>query len=972
MNRIVFVSVALLILPATIVAQSVVDILPAPIGAWGLDYHDGALWVGDDRDGFIYKVDPTDGSILDVLSTPYDENHISFGANHGVTWDGSGFWVAGDYGKDWLYKVNINGTPLDTIPTPTDAVGGLSWDGTVLAVSSYYPNGSAGILKVDPSDGSVLGSIPSQGAQPFGVEYDPNDDTVWNSMDDNDGDPENIWNLYWDDGTPISFFASPGPAPKGVALGGGFMWLIADEVGGYDPRIYKIDLGGGGNGDITVIPTEYDFGLIPLGGPETYSQTIRNDGDANLTLTAVDLLDPFSRDPISLPYTLGPAEVLMFDVTFDPATAGNYNGTLHIECDDVDEPVVDIPLSGTAVYPDPTINVTPSTLNFANTGVGLVRPATLTIENVGYLPLAVTNITSNDPAFIAPDLDYPIVLTTFQTISPQIIFAPDAPTSFSGTITVSSNDPDDPTVGRAASGDGIAVTFDPGEVVWSAQGIENVVTTLAVPDVTGDGIPDAVMESYDAGAADGDPLVAFWGNSHGQGVTAWSVGQGQSGGYGDQCLALSDDLDGDGYMEILRGVAWGGRRIDVRGSEDGELLWSFDTSVHEGGGWVYEVASLPDVSGDGLPEVVAAVGGDADRLYSLDGATGTQRFAFHAPDAFLCVKTIEDVNDDTFADIVAGNGGNGDDDRVYCLSGASMGAASLIWDFHTGGSVWSIETIQDVSGDGIDDVIAGSWSNTVFCINGVTGAEIWQRGVGGDVLRVETMPDVTGDGHPDVVVANTSSLARVIDGMTGSMHWSFPSGGISWSASWIPDVSGDGVPDVLVGSHNHLAYCVDGVAGTQIWSRNLYAKVFTIRSIGDVTGNGYPDVLAGTQMLSGSGGRLWCIEGGSPTVSVDESNEIDPAVARFIGPAINPMRGAGTFLIDTEEAGGDLVMLQLFDLTGRELRTLERTLEPGLNQIHWDGRDVTGREMPSGVYFYRVTGLPGAAASATGKVTLIR
>ena len=38
--------------------QSVVDILPAPPGAWGLSYHDGFLWLGDDRDGFIYQIDP--------------------------------------------------------------------------------------------------------------------------------------------------------------------------------------------------------------------------------------------------------------------------------------------------------------------------------------------------------------------------------------------------------------------------------------------------------------------------------------------------------------------------------------------------------------------------------------------------------------------------------------------------------------------------------------------------------------------------------------------------------------------------------------------------------------------------------------------------------------------------------------------------------------------------------------------------
>lgn len=71
--------ILLCIFPIYVAAESVVDVLPATVGAWGVEYYDGFLWVGDDRDGFIYQVDPADGSILSTLPTPYDENHISFG-----------------------------------------------------------------------------------------------------------------------------------------------------------------------------------------------------------------------------------------------------------------------------------------------------------------------------------------------------------------------------------------------------------------------------------------------------------------------------------------------------------------------------------------------------------------------------------------------------------------------------------------------------------------------------------------------------------------------------------------------------------------------------------------------------------------------------------------------------------------------------------------------------------------------------
>ncbi len=973
--RFVTAVVVALLAPAALAAHSVINILPAPYRAWGLEYHDDFLWVGDDFDGYIYKIDPSDGSVLDIISTPYDENHISSGANHGVTWDGTGFWVAGDYGKDWLYKVDATGSPLDTIPAPTAAVGGLSWDGARLVVTSYHPDGSAGILKVDPVGGSILGSIPTQGTQPFGVAYVPGEDAAWNTMDDNDGDPELVWHLRYTDGVPIENFSSPGPSPKGVAIGGGYMWLIANEVGGYDRRIYQIDPAGGGNGEITVIPAEHDFGIIALGSPESATQTVRNDGDATLTISDIATVAPFFHDPVALPHAIAPNETLEFLVTFHPEVAGSYAGILAIESDDVDEPLVTIQLRGTAVPPEPTLVVIPEALHFPDTGIGFVSALEMRVANRGYQTLVVLGIESDDPAFLLPDLTFPIALATFDTLTVQVTFKPIVVGGHGGTITISSNDPDDPLASVDAAGHGIHAAFEPGEPVWSAQGIENVVTVLPIPDVTGDGIHDAVMESYDPGAS-GSPHIAFWGNSHGEGVRVWSTGT--SGGWGDQCLGLIADLDDDGYAEILRGTAWGGRSVEVRGSENGELLWSFDTHVHGGGGWVYGVAALEDVSGDGLPEVIAAVGNDAKRLYCLSGADGAQRFTLQAPDGFLTTTTIEDVDSDGAPDVIAGDGGNSDDDRVFCVSGASEGPATVIWEYHTGGSVWSVDVIDDVSGDGLDDVLAGSWSNKVFCLSGVDGAIIWERPVGAQVIRVEAMADVTGDAKEDVVVASLANRIVLLDGASGDFHWTHPTSpdGNVWSVSSMPDVNGDGWADVIGGSQDTHVYCVSGADGGLIWSQGLGALVLSVRSIEDVTGNGSADVLAGTQMLDGQGGRIWCLEGGgAPAVPIQTTAEAAERGARLVGPALNPMPGEGLFLIEAGDAAGEEVVLNVFDPSGRLVRSLATRLGAGLNRLHWDGRDGSGALVPSGVYLYRLAGRRMDEAdeiTRSGKLTLIR
>jgi outer membrane protein assembly factor BamB len=415
--------------------------------------------------------------------------------------------------------------------------------------------------------------------------------------------------------------------------------------------------------------------------------------------------------------------------------------------------------------------------------------------------------------------------------------------------------------------------------------------------------------------------------------------------------------------------------VEVRGSEDGEVLWSYDTHAEDGGGWVYEVAPLPDVSGDGLPEVLAAVGSDGPgagprRIYAFDGATGAVRFVFTGPDAFLTVTAIDDVNDDGFADVIAGAGGNGDDDRVYAVSGASAGVASALWQFPTGGSVYSVDVIEDIDGDDVADVIAGSWSNTVTCLSGATGGEIWSSGVGSDVLRVETLGDVTGDGVSDVAVAGLSTTFRVLDGQTGSLHWFVPTGGNVWSVSSISDVSGDGVPDVIAGSQDHAVYCVSGADGTSLWTRSLGALVFSVRAIADVNGSGYDDVIAGTQLLGGVGGEIFCLEGAGVVVSAGETASA-PRPLGFVGFAPNPLRGPGVFRFDGAAGSADV---RIFDVSGRLVRRLDAALRGAGSEILWDGRSSAGAAAANGVYFYRVTTRPatgGVPTSVEGKLTVV-
>ncbi len=56
---------------------------------WGITKIGDTLRIATDNNGSIYKVTET-GVIFDSLTTP-------FAFNHGLAWDGSGYWIAEDF-----------------------------------------------------------------------------------------------------------------------------------------------------------------------------------------------------------------------------------------------------------------------------------------------------------------------------------------------------------------------------------------------------------------------------------------------------------------------------------------------------------------------------------------------------------------------------------------------------------------------------------------------------------------------------------------------------------------------------------------------------------------------------------------------------------------------------------------------------------------------------------------------------------
>ena len=48
--------------------------------------------------------------------------------------------------------------------------------------------------------------------------------------------------------------------------------------------------------------------------------------------------------------------------------------------------------------------------------------------------------------------------------------------------------------------------------------------------------------------------------------------------------------------------------------------------------------------------------------------------------------------------------------------------------------------------------------------------------------------------------------------------------------------------------------------------------------------------------------------------------------------------------------------ISVYDVMGREIDVIaDSVMEPGSHQVEWDGKDRHGRQVSSGIYFYRFT-----------------
>jgi hypothetical protein len=193
---------------------------------------------------------------------------------------------------------------------------------------------------------------------------------------------------------------------------------------------------------VTVISDTGNFGNVCLGSYKDMTLGLSNSGFnmlsvSNITSSSGDFLVP---SVLSYPIIIGSGDSIDIPIRFEPNSFGLKTATITVFGNDPDSPKV-VDVSG-AARPPRLVSIIADTGNFGDACLGSFVDKMMILSNSGQCPLTISGITSSSTDFLVADvLSYPIVIGARDSLQVPIRFEPASLGAKSGTITITSDDP---------------------------------------------------------------------------------------------------------------------------------------------------------------------------------------------------------------------------------------------------------------------------------------------------------------------------------------------------------------------------------------------------------------------------------------------------------------------------------------------------------------------------------------------------
>ncbi len=924
---------------------TIVAAYSVPGKASGLAYDGTYLYYGiyGANGDHFYQVNPSNGNAVLLFTNP------AIGDCFGMTWDGSSLWITDHETSPSIpakaIELDLTGNILSQFDLPDHYMSGIAYDNGDFWVSTYYPDPGV-IYKVDGT-GAVLS------------QFTPPADQTWDICKQDD----DLWiadyyanMLYKVDQTGSILESHPceNIKPAGVVYDGQYLWYVDGQLSS-PSTLYKVDLGGSGTPAINIPVDNHNYGTVTVNNSSTWNMLVENTGTANLEITNIIIPAgiPVSTTYVT-PQTIAPGNSDYIPLTYEPTEFGTLNTIITVESTDPINPQVEVTLTGEAVYSGPYIYVTEPYHDYNLVRIHAYTRWFVEVQNRGDANLEISELILNDIHFIIDEgVNLPVIIETLETVQIGVWFNPEKEMFYYGELNIINNDVTQNPYEITLEGEGEDIEYPIGTALWYyyiTTGYDNSPKAIApIHDITGDEVDDVIICSED------NFVRCFNGNSSGVADVLWEDEIYSGNIYNQNGLAIIEDIDSDGYADVIVGTTGGDRSIIALSGKTGEMIWKHDTHEYGSGGWVYQVNCSYDYNDDGITDVLAATGNDGGntgprRVYCLNGLTGESIWECFTGGAVFSTIGIEDFTGDGKPDVLAGaTDSYQTQGKVYGINGDN---GNIEWTFLTEGtSVWALMQLNDITGKGVKDVAAGDFGGNFYFINPENGSQIHNGSISTVlILRFIKLDDVNNDGHPDILVAHSGTNGIVLSGFDGSTIWFWSLADKSWNVARIGDITGDNINDVIIGTLYSSNYCYfrNGVDGEELESINYSTPVDAINSIPDIVGDGSMEMVAG-----GRDGKVYCYSGGLDAyVNIDE-NMISENIFEQLKNYPNPFTNETKILFELSEES--YVILSVYNIHGEKICVLiDEIIPAGTHTVTWNGKSQSGQLLQSGIYFYEL------------------
>jgi hypothetical protein len=463
------------------------------------------------------------------------------------------------------------------------------------------------------------------------------------------------------------------------------------------------------------------------------------------------------------------------------------------------------------------------------------------------------------------------------------------------------------------------------------------------------------------------------------------------------------DLDDDGKIDLVTTSNMGvtvfrnnsqGAGIDSTLFVDRVNLPSLSSAD-----WITGIV-LADLNGDGRLDVVTVLrSSNSIAAFLNTSIPGTVSFG---PRSDFTVGTMPqeaaagDLDGDGKPDIVVANSAAGWGTTISVLRNKTVGGSidfEAQFELFSGDAPYSV-CLRDIDGDLQPDIVVANKNDSYISIfrnvsiQGSLGAGSFEAKAdfplpeGSGAYHIAPC-DIDGDGKTDLALAQGGfggTVLSLLRNISTSASLSFepqvvisvPPDSRDVAAG---DLDGDGRSDLATCSWEENAMSVMRNAGeTRITANSFQARTDfaagknpTTVLIADFDLDGRPDIAVGN--FNNGSISIFRNVIAPPVTGVAASKEdLDGKEYRWLRNYPNPFNSTTRIVYEIPAPGR--VKLRVFDISGHLVKTLVDEEEvSGSHEAAWNGGDEDGREVPSGIYFFR---LDADGFSQTCKTLLLK